>query len=99
MLEVCVDQTPAASLMSGFIGFSVACTSEFLYRKGFAFIEIARRATAAQKANDIEKENSRHPIWRRSHRRLPRQVNAGKVRHRNYWRDRYRSGQGGPRPR
>ena len=86
MLEVCGDQHPAASVLSGFIGPDVACTGEFLYRKGFVFIRNARRARAVQKANDIEKENSRHSIWRRSYRRFYRQADAGKVRHRNYWR-------------
>jgi hypothetical protein len=46
MLEVCGDQTPAASLPNGFMGFSVACSGEFLYRKGSIFLQNARRATA-----------------------------------------------------
>jgi hypothetical protein len=46
MLEVCGDQSPAASLLNGFVGFSVACSSEFLYRKGFVSLQNARRAKA-----------------------------------------------------
>src|ERR1700738_3397557 len=56
MLEVCGDQTPAASLPTRFIGFGVACTSEFLYRRGFVFIQNARRAKATQKANTLKKK-------------------------------------------
>src|ERR1700738_2625531 len=56
MLEVCGDQTPAASLPTRFIGFGVACTSEFLYRRGFVFIQNARRATAVQRPTKLKKK-------------------------------------------
>jgi 4-hydroxy-tetrahydrodipicolinate reductase len=38
------------------MGFSVACSSEFLYRKGFIFLQNARRAKATQKANTLKKK-------------------------------------------
>ena len=56
MLEVCGDQTPGASLLSAFMGLDVACTGEFLYRKGFVFIRNARRARAVQRPTTLKKK-------------------------------------------
>ena len=56
MLEVCGGRALAASLLSGFVGFSVACSSEFLYRKGSIFFENARRATAVQRPTKLKKK-------------------------------------------
>ena len=56
MLEVCGDQTPGASLLSAFMGLDVACTGEFLYRRGFVFIRNARRARAVQRPTTLKKK-------------------------------------------
>jgi hypothetical protein len=56
ILEVCGGRALAASHLSGFVGFSVACSSEFLYRKGSIFFENARRATAVQRPTKLKKK-------------------------------------------
>jgi 4-hydroxy-tetrahydrodipicolinate reductase len=38
------------------MGFSVACSTEFLYRRGFVFIQNARRATAVQRPTTLKKK-------------------------------------------
>jgi hypothetical protein len=38
------------------MGFGVACTSEFLYRRGFVFLQNARRATAVQRPTTLKKK-------------------------------------------
>jgi 4-hydroxy-tetrahydrodipicolinate reductase len=55
-VQVCGDQTAAASIASRFMGFDVACTSEFLYRRCFIFIQNARHATAVQRQTTLKKK-------------------------------------------
>ena len=38
------------------MGFDVACSGEFLYRKGFVFIRNARRARAVQRPTTLKKK-------------------------------------------
>src|SRR5450755_3516359 len=78
-------------------GFHVACGGEFLYGSCSVPSQNAR-CTTPHGVRRREKENSRHSVWCRPYRRIYREIDAGKAGHRDYRRDRFRSGESRARP-